>query len=54
MSTAEVHVVRQPGRSELVPHLDYGASGDREIQPVSNMRKRNVTLDHFDCGISQP
>ena len=35
------------------PYLDYGTSRDLEIQPVPNMSKHNITLDHFDCGISR-
>src|SRR6266436_201392 len=33
------------------PYLDHGTSRDRQIQPVPNMRRGNITLDHFDCGI---
>jgi hypothetical protein len=40
-------------RGAQPPHLDYGANGDREIQPVLNMRMRNITLYHLDCGISR-
>ena len=44
------HLMR---RRAQPPHLDYGTNGDREIQPVSNMRMRNITLDHLDRGISR-
>ena len=35
------------------PYLEYGTSRDLEIQPVPDRSKHNITLDHFDCGISR-
>jgi hypothetical protein len=31
----------------------HGTSRDLEIQPVPDMPKHNITLDHFDCAISR-
>ncbi len=41
----------EASRAASVPRL--GTSGDLEIQPVPDIRKRNITLDHFDCGVGR-
>jgi hypothetical protein len=47
------HSLPSDEASRATSCLDYGTSRDLEIQPVPDIRKRNITLDHFDYGIGR-